>query len=166
MVGLTGHMKWEETLKSWSELKHTAPDIAVFGRERLDGKLAYLATIRSSARPRIHPVTAILSDRHCFIFAEPDSTKVRDFSANPRFSLHCAMSDSSGSSGEFQLMGQVVQIEDTGLRQEAEANCTFRPSPRSILYELEIEEAIATSYRGGRPDRRRWRSSAVQTEQC
>tara|TARA_R110002072_G_scaffold104099_3_gene228441 strand:+ start:12714 stop:13175 length:462 start_codon:yes stop_codon:yes gene_type:complete len=153
-------------LKIWSELNQAAPDIAVFGRERLDGKLAYLATIRSSVKPRIHPVTAIVSDRHCFIFAEPESTKVRDFSSNPRFSLHCAMSDSSGSSGEFQLMGQVVQIEDDSLRREAEANCTFRPSSRSILFELEIEEAIATSYRGGRPDRRRWRSNPAQIEQC
>jgi hypothetical protein len=152
-------------LESWSELKRAAPDIASFGRDRIDGKLAYLATIRSSAKPRLHPVTAILSDQHCFIFAEPESTKVRDLNSNPHFCLHCAMSDSSGSSGEFQIMGQVVQVQDPVLRAEAEASSTFRPSSRSILFELEIEEAIATSYRGGRPDRRRWRSKA-QGEDC
>ena len=76
-----------------------APDIAEFGRDRMDGKVAYLATIRGSGNPRVHQVTAILSDQHCFIFAEPDSSKVRDFGLNPQFSVHCAMSDSSGSSG-------------------------------------------------------------------
>lgn len=153
-------------MESWSELERAAPDIASFGRDRIDGKLAYLATIRSSAKPRLHPVTAILSDQRCFIFAEPESTKVRDLNANPHFGLHCAMSDSSGSSGEFQVMGQVVEVQDPTLRAEAEASSTFRPSARSILYELEIEEAIATSYRGGRPDRRHWRSKALQNEEC
>lgn len=85
-----------------------APDIAEFGRDRLDGKVAYLATIRGSGKPRVHPVTAILSDQHCFIFAEPDSSKVRDFGLNPQFSVHCAMSDSSGSSGEFRMTGRWV----------------------------------------------------------
>ena len=138
-----------------------APDIATFGRDRLDGKVAYLATTKTSGKPRVHPVTAILSDQHCFIFAEPDSSKVRDFGLNPQFSVHCAMSDSSGSSGEFRMTGEAVQIQDPAMREEAQVNCTFRPSSRSILFELQVEEAIATSYRGGRPDRRRWHSGPV-----
>ena len=151
-------------METWSELKRAAPDIAAFGRDRLDGKVAYLATSKTTGKPRVHPVTAILSDQHCFIFAEPDSSKVRDFSFNPLFSLHCAMSDSSGSSGEFQMTGEACQVQDLALREEAEANCTFRPSVRSILFELRVEEAVATSYRGGRPDRRRWHSSTLQND--
>jgi hypothetical protein len=147
-------------LDTWRDLTRAAPDIAAFGRDRLDGKVAYLATIRTSGKPRVHPVTAILSDQHCFIFAQPDSSKVRDFSVNSQFSIHCAMSDSSGSSGEFQMTGQALQVQDPEMREEAEANCTFKPSARSILFELRVEEVIATSYRGGLPDRRRWHSSA------
>lgn len=143
---------------SWGELQLAAPDIAEFGRQRLDGKVAYLATLRGNGDPRVHPVTAFLSNTRCFIFAEPDSSKVRDLSRNGKFHLHCAMSDSSGSSGEFQMSGTVVEVREQAFRAEAEANCPFRPSARSILYELRLQEAVATSYRGGRPDRRRWRS--------
>ncbi|MFN3238472.1 MAG: pyridoxamine 5'-phosphate oxidase family protein [Pseudomonadales bacterium] len=146
-------------MHSWGELQLASPDIAEFGRKRLDGKVAYLATVRESGGPRVHPVTAFLSPTRCFIFAEPDSSKVRDFTRNPQFHLHCAMSDSSGSSGEFQMSGQVIEASEASSRQEAEANCPFRPSSRSILYELKLLEAVATSYRGGRPDRRRWRAS-------
>ncbi len=142
---------------SWGELQLAAPDIAEFGRQRLDGKVAYLATLRGNGDPRVHPVTAFLSTTRCFIFAEPESSKVRDLSRNSKFHLHCAMSDSSGSSGEFQMSGSVVEVRESGFRAEAEANCPFRPSVRSILYELKLHEAVATSYRGGRPDRRRWR---------
>lgn len=146
-------------LHSWGELQLASPDIAEFGRQRLDGKVAYLATVRENGNPRVHPVTAFLSSTRCFIFAEPDSSKVRDFSRNPGFHLHCAMSDSSGSSGEFQMSGTAVEARDAGFRDEAEANCPFRPSSRSILYELKLSEVVATSYRGGRPDRRRWPSA-------
>ncbi len=146
-------------LHSWGELQQASPDIAEFGRQRLDGKVAYLATVRGDGHPRIHPVTAFLSDTRCFIFAEPDSSKVRDFSVNPQFHLHCAMSDSSGSSGEFQIRGTAHAMETEAHRVEAEENCPFRPSTRSILYELKLLEVVATSYRGGRPDRRRWKAA-------
>jgi hypothetical protein len=151
-------------LHAWKKLSSDSPDIAAFGRDRLDGKVAYLATIRASGKPRVHPVTAILSDDHCFIFADPESSKVRDFAGDPHFSIHCAMSDSSGSSGEFQMTGSVIRVDDQAMRLEAEQNCTFRPAARSILYELKLEEAVATSYRGGRPDRRRWRLETAGLE--
>tara|TARA_R110002110_G_C13292932_1_gene703625 strand:- start:231 stop:455 length:225 start_codon:yes stop_codon:yes gene_type:complete len=74
------------------------------------------------------------------------------------------MSDSSGSSGEFQMTGQVIVVEEAAMRAEAEQNCTFRPAAKSILYELRVEEAVATSYRGGRPDRRRWRLNSEHAD--
>ena len=45
---------------SWLELEAAAPEIAAFGAQRLDGKLAYLATVREDAKPRLHPVTPII----------------------------------------------------------------------------------------------------------
>lgn len=151
-------MRGSKEVQSWGELRQASPDIAEFGRERLDGKVAYLATIRADGNPRVHPVTAFLSETRCFIFAEPESSKVRDFLVNPHFHLHCAMSDSSGSSGEFQMSGMVLVSDADTCRAEAEQNCPFRPSSRAILYELKLSAAVATSYRGGRPDRQRWRT--------
>ena len=69
------------------------------------------------------------------------------------------MSDSSGSSGEFQITGTVEQITDEKIRAVAESICSYRPSGRYLLYELMLGEAIATSYRGGRADRLRWNAA-------
>jgi hypothetical protein len=141
---------------SWKEMAREAPEVATFGKKRIDGRVSYLATIRENGFPRTHPVTAIVGEDLCFIFAEPNSSKVKDFQFNNHFCLHCGMSDSSGSSGEFQISGTVEKITDKVLREAAESICSYRPSGRYLLYELTIEEAIATSYRGGRADRRRW----------
>ena len=141
---------------SWHALQDEAPDLAKFGKQRLDGKVAYLATVRTDGMPRAHPVTPIIGEGYCFIFVEPDSQKVRDLTTNGYFCLHCAMNDSSGSSGEFQVTGIAEQIEDTKLREVAEAVSSYRPSARSLLFELRLKEVLSTSYRGGRADRSRW----------
>ena len=67
---------------SWGTLIADAAEIAAFGKARIDGKVSYLATIRRSGKPRIHPVTAIVGDDRCFIFAEPASSKVKDLEKN------------------------------------------------------------------------------------
>ena len=134
---------------SWGTLIADAAEIAAFGKARIDGKVSYLATIRRSGKPRIHPVTAIVGDDRCFIFAEPASSKVKDLEKNNAFSLHCGMSDSSGSSGEFQLAGRLVRIDDVQLRAAAEKNCSYRPSSNYHLYEMCLSEAIASSYSEG-----------------
>jgi len=144
---------------SWQAMALEAPEVAEFGESRIDGKVSYLATIRENGFPRTHPVTAIVGEGRCFMFAEPNSSKVKDFRVNNQFSLHCGMSDSSGSSGEFQITGTVAQVTDEEIRAAAESICSYRPSGRYLLYELMLGEAIATSYRGGRADRRRWNAT-------
>ena len=147
------------TALSWAEFSKHALEIAQFGLSRIDGKVCYLATVRENGFPRIHPVTTLVGDGRCFIFAQPNSSKVKDFQANSIFSLHCSMSDSSGSSGEFQISGSVVLSENTSDRLLAESICSYRPSASFLLYELRISEAMSNGYRGGRPNRKKWRSS-------
>ncbi len=149
------------TFVSWGELEQAAPELAAFGKDRLDGKVAYLATVRKSGQPRAHPVTPIIGEDRCFIFVEPSSPKARDLQANGHFCLHCAMNDSSGSSGEFQVTGVAVQIEDTDIRNSAESVSSFRPSARYLLFELQLSEVQSTSYLGGRPNRHKWSPNAV-----
>ena len=140
----------------WKALELESPEIAEFGANRIDGKVAYLATIRSNGFPRSHPITPIVGEGRCFVFAGPNSSKVRDFRTNKNFCLHCSVSDSSGSSGEFQITGSVEEISDETDRALAESICSFRPAASYLLYELKITEAVATSYRGGHPSRKRW----------
>ena len=141
---------------SWQSLASEAPGVAAFGQARIDGKVAYLATMRNNSLPRIHPVTPVIGDGRCFIFADPGSSKVRNLATNNLFSLHCGMSDSSGSSGEFQMSGTAVVCVDAATRTMAETACSYRPAKTFILYELILCEAVATVYRGGRPNRSHW----------
>jgi len=146
------------TALSWAIFSEQAPEIAHFGQKRIDGKVSYLATVRENGAPRIHPVTALVGEGSCFIFAEPESSKVRDFHHNSQFSLHCSMSDSSGSSGEFQIRGLAEYVSDEDVRLLAESICHYRPASSYQLFELKISEAMSNCYRGGRANRKRWRA--------
>ncbi len=140
----------------WRDLEAADPESAAFGCQRLDEKLAYLATVRDDAKPRLHPVTPIIGAGHCFLFVEPSTPKAKDLLKSGWYSLHCAMNDSSGSSGEFILNGQVQAVTDSALRALAESISSYRPAARTVLFELAIHEAHAIDYRFGRPHRRRW----------
>ena len=143
---------------SWAELVKHAPELAAFGERRLDGKVSYLATVTADQRPRLHPVTPVIGKGHCFLFVEPSTAKARDLEINGFYSLHCAMNDSSGSSGEFLVSGNVQQVESEEMRVIAESVSSYRPASRAILFELLLSQASATEYRGGRPSRKKWRA--------
>lgn len=149
---------------SWANLESEDSALAAFGQDRLDGKVAYLATVRKDGRPRAHPVTPVIGKGRMFIFLEPSSPRTRDLIESGDFCLHCAMSDSSGSSGEFQVTGVAQEVSDAEIRGIAESVSSFRPSTRSVLFELKITEAMSTAYRGGQPKRRRWQSEALLVE--
>jgi hypothetical protein len=87
---------------------------------------------------------------------EPTSPKAHDLIENGRYCMHCSMSDSSGSSGEFQVSGMAVLTRDETLRQMAEDYSIFRPASRYLLFELDVIEAKSNSYRGSNPYRRQW----------
>ena len=63
---------------SCGEFEQADPDLARFGLSRLDGKVAYLATVREDGLPRAHPVTPVIGEGYCFVFVEPSSPKARD----------------------------------------------------------------------------------------
>ncbi|MCB1645699.1 MAG: pyridoxamine 5'-phosphate oxidase family protein [Pseudomonadales bacterium] len=149
--------------KSWRQLEQDNPGLAAFGASRIDGKVAYMATLQDSGWPRAQPVTPIIGHGRCFVFVDPDSRKAKDLKRSGKFSLHCGMSDSSGSSGEFQMTGTATLNENSEVRLQAESVSNFRPAARSLLFELLIHEVQATSYRGGRPDRQRWHSGTTET---
>lgn len=149
---------------SWGELEREDVTLAAYGQERLDGKVAYFASVRRDGRPRANPVTPIIGSGRMFIFLEPSSPRVRDLGDTPDYCLHCAMSDSSGASGEFQVTGIVAQVDDPDVRELAESVCSFRPAARALLFELLVTEAVSTVYPGGLPKRRRWQVSAAAVE--
>lgn len=141
---------------SWQALETQQPELAAFGKERLNGRVAYLATVRQNGAPRLHPVTPIIGHGRLFVFMEPTSPKGRDLQRDGRYALHCAVDDSSGASGEFLVTGRGHLVEDANLRAQAEAVVSYTPAARYILFTLDIERAAATTYAEDGPVRQSW----------
>ncbi len=140
----------------WKVLESADPDLAAFGRERLHGRVAYLGTARRDGAPRVHPVTPIIGEGRAFVFMEPTSPKGRDLDRDPRFALHCAISDNSGESGEFALSGEARRVPDAASRELAARLSTYEIADRYVLFELHPTAAMSTRYGSGRPERRQW----------
>jgi hypothetical protein len=87
---------------------------------------------------------------------EPTSPKGHDLQRDGRYALHCAVSDSSGDSGEFWVRGRGRLVDDPGLRALATARATYAPADRYVLYELGAEGAASTVYEAEGARRRFW----------
>ena len=90
---------------SWHEFASQAPSLAAYGRARLGAGVAYLATVRKSGSPRLHPVTPVLGES-LFLFMEPTSPKGHDLRRGSGYVLHCGVEDTGGGAGEFLVEGR------------------------------------------------------------
>lgn len=140
---------------SWKIFASGAPALAEFGKARLAGGVAYLATVRKSGAPRVHPVTPIIGDG-LFLFMEPDSPKGGDLRRDGRYALHCAVENTSGGQGEFIVEGRARLVADPATRTLAETAASYAPAPRYILFELDVDAALSTVYDEDGPVRQRW----------
>ena len=145
-------------MASWAEFSQRAHELAAYGSKRLGGGgVAYLGTVRPDGGPRVHPVTPILGEQ-LFLFMEPTSPKGKDLQRDPRYTLHCAVEDSSGGEGEFYVRGQARLVQDPELRAQAVAAASYDPAKRYILFVLSVEFAFMNTYENGKPNPRRWRA--------
>lgn len=139
------------------------PELAAFVRERLHGRVSYLATVRADGSPRVHPVTPGVGDAfeagaELFIFMEPTSPKGRDLERGSRFALHAGVEDDSGGAGEVLVGGVGVRVDDADVRALAVAACPYEPRDRYVLYVLRIDEVQTRRYEDAGPVTRRWRA--------
>ena len=144
---------------SWKIFESQSPEIAEFGKTRLHGKVAYLATIRKDGSPRVHPFTPIIGEGHFFVFMEPTSPKGRDLRRDGRYSVHCSVTDTSGESGEVMVTGRAKLIEDPELRALAVKLAPYHPAERYVLFEFDVENVVMTEYKEGQAIRSRWKIS-------
>jgi len=142
---------------SWRFLEVQQAELAAFGVERLNGKVAYLATIRKDGSPRVHPMTPIIGEGHLFVFMEPTSPKGHDLQRDGRYAIHCSVSDTSGASGEFIVAGQARLIDNPELRALAVRLASYRPADRYILFEFDVTSATSTIYLKDQPIRQHWK---------
>jgi hypothetical protein len=145
---------------SWGDLESGAADLAAFGIGRLTGAPAYLATLRATGQPRVHPVAPVVAGGRLFVFMEPTSPKVRDLRERRWYALHNGVPDISGTGGEFFVSGHAIMLDDPDLRTIARAAATFPIEDRWVLVELEIDEARCNGYGDVElPDPGRWRAA-------
>lgn len=150
----------ERRMSSWLAFEREAPELAELGRRRLEGRVAYLGTLRADGGPRVHPVVPIIGEE-LFLFMEPTSPKGKDLARDGRYALHCGVEDSNGGEGEFAVRGRARLTEDAALREQAVRACPYTPREDYILFVLSVEYAFWNHYDAeGRAQPRRWRSIA------
>ena len=146
---------------SWSGFNAAAPELASFGEQRLESRVAYLATVRPDGSPRIHPVSPCIASNRLFVYMEPTSPKGHDLRRDPRYTMHCGVEDNRGGKGEFLIRGHATEVNETRTREEAFEQARvkgYSPQERYILFELKLEEAMGTVYEEGQPKRARWKT--------
>lgn len=142
---------------SWGEFAEHEPELARFGADRLTASPAYLATVRESGAPRVHPVTPIFTDSGLFLFMEPTSPKGRDLTRRGWFALHNGVPDNAGSGGEFYMSGRGLFVDDRDVWSLVADAAGYAPADRYILFELWVSEARCNGYGDvALPPRQRW----------
>jgi len=145
---------------NWEGFEERSPELARIGRERLNRKIAYLATIKKDGSPRLHPVTAFIGSGKLFIFTEPSSPKIGDLQNDGRYTLHNSVEwHSDEPLIEFLVSGHTETITDHDIRQKA---TLIADSPvvteGYYLFEFHIAYALVVEYDADwQPVVRRWK---------
>jgi hypothetical protein len=147
-------------MATWERFESLAPDLAAFGRERIQRTgVTYLATVRADGGPRVHPVTPVFAGGRMWIWMEPSSPKRHDVLRDPRYAMHAAVEGSDGGGGEFVLRGRARASDDP---QERALVAGPNTPDRYVLFELGIDEVMASRYVDHDPVRDRWRDDEAR----
>jgi hypothetical protein len=144
---------------TWGDVDAAVPQLAAFVADRLQAAPAYLATVRATGAPRVHPVTPIFTAEGLYLFMEPTSPKGADLRERTWFALHNGVPDSAGTGGEAAVSGTGHPVEDGAVRATVVAAASYEPADRYLLFELRPTEVRANGYGDViLPEVRRWRA--------
>ena len=99
-------------MTTWGAFAAAEPELAAFVAERLRAAPSYLATVRASGAPRVHPVTPIFTADGLYLFMEPTSPKGADLRERGWFALHNGVADNAGTGGEASVSGTGHPVDD------------------------------------------------------
>ena len=99
-------------MATWAEFANAEPGLAAFGRERMDGRIVYQATLRLDGGPRVHPVSPWVGAGLLCVSFRDTSPKLREVGRDPRYALHTAQpwEDHAGAFGEFMARGRLEPL--------------------------------------------------------
>ena len=146
---------------TWGAFAAAEPELAGFVAERLRAAPSYLATVRASGGPRVHPVTPIFTADGLYLFMEPTSPKGADLRERSWFALHNGVPDTAGTGGEASVSGTGHPVDDADVRATVAAAASYDPADRYVLFELLVDEVRCNGYGDIElPPTRRWVSPA------
>ena len=146
-------------MTTWGTFAAAEPELAAFVAGLLRAAPAYLATVRASGAPRVHPVTPIFTADGLYVFMEPRSPKGADLRERGWFALHNAVPDEAGTGGEASVSGTGHPVDDAAVRATVAAAASYRPADRYVLFELCPTRVRCHGYGDvPLPARRRWRA--------
>jgi hypothetical protein len=149
----------EEKSMSWKEFQEGSPELAAKGFEKLNRKIAYLATIKKDGSPRLHPIQAFIDGGMLFTFTEPSSPKVRDLCRDGRYALHCSVLFEDQPRIEFLVSGVAEAITDPGVRARAISFVASSDlTDKYFLFNFHVDNVLVVEYDlENNPLPRRWR---------
>jgi hypothetical protein len=135
-------------MATWAELERADPDLALFGRQRFEGRVVFHATLMADGAPRLHPVSPWFATGLLLVSFRAKSPKVEEIMRDGRYAMHSAQpaEDHEGEAGEFLVRGWMEQLS------EEHPGVVQRPYTASYLlasFACSIEEAVSTTYPGG-----------------
>jgi hypothetical protein len=146
-------------MTTWGDFAAAEGELAAFVAERLQAAPSYLATVRASGAPRVHPVTPIITVDGLYLFMEPTSPKGVDLRERGWFALHNGVADSAGTGGEATVSGTGHPVDGDATRAAVAAAASYDPADRYVLFELRPTEVRCNGYGDVTlPERRRWRA--------
>lgn len=131
---------------SWKVFEEDSPELARLGYEKLNRKIAYLATLKKDGSPRLHPVTPFIGNGMLFIFTEPSSPKIQDLRRDRRYALHCTVGG-EGQLIEILISGEAVIISNPRVREQAESIAASSVVIKSyVLFEFQVKQVLVVEY--------------------
>ena len=143
-------------MATWRELTEAEPEIAAAGRSLLyqfNVGLAFLATVRRDARPRLHPMCPLLTDEGVFAFIIP-SPKQYDLRRDGIYAMHSFPCPDNEDAFNFTGTAQLVvdpTVRDALGQQFVDERSQFRvpvPAAEDDLFHFDIESCLLTRTTG------------------
>ena len=144
-------------MATWAEFERADAELAAFGRERLDGRVCFHATLRRDGSPRVHPVEPWIAAGLLMVRFRGGSPKVAEVAGDPRYALHSPMDNPNGEGGEFLVRGRMAAVTPDHPAAGEIVRTTRVPL---AFYALSLDEVVGTTYEGKERDPvyRRWRA--------
>ena len=140
---------------TWAEFERADPELAAFGRKRVDQQVCFHATLRRDGWPRVHPVEPWIAVGLLLVRFRGHSPKVDEVRHDGRYALHTPMDNPDGVGGEFMVRGWIEQVAPTHPAVQRYVD----DAPYALaFYSMSVEEAVGTTYESDEPVYRRWRA--------